>query len=103
MLNGWLVILGDKDNLSVTPTSIVKNLLKKDEETELIPIFTRKIDAEYYSALFCKENENIKNVAIVDVSTLLKKGKVIVDQIVKDGQPKPSFIRKIKKFFNLDD
>lgn len=103
MLNGWLVVLGDKDNLSVTPTSIVKNLLKKDEETELIPIFPKKSDAEYYSALFCKDNDTIKNVAIVDVASLLKKGKMVADQIVKDGKPKPSFVRKIKKFFKLED
>lgn len=103
MLKGWIVILGDKDNLSVTPTTIIKNLLKEGQETELLPIFPSKIDAEYYSALYCKDNENIKTVAIVDVSDLLKEGKAKFDFLVKDGQVKASFWKRVKKFFNIED
>ena len=103
MLKGWIVILGADKNLSVTPSSVIKNLLKEGQETSIIPIFPNKEDAEYYSALFCKDNDKIKNVAIVEASSLLQKGLGRFDFLVKQGEVKPSFLDKIKKFFKFSD
>lgn len=77
-ITGWVVVAFTEDTKQIWASVDIKGIASGNRAINVIPVLTNELDANLVASHCWEQNDNIKHIGIVDISSLFNKNKPIL-------------------------